>query len=166
MNDLTVQSPTEQRFWNKVSKYSPNGCWLWTAAISANGGYGLFWGFEHRGEVAHRAAWKLINGPIPDGMNLCHNCPGGDNPACVNPAHLFLGTQSDNIQDCINKGRWNPHKPLGETNQNHKLIETDIPVIRQLHAQGVTYRELGRRYGVSHHTIGAICRYEMWAWVP
>ena len=155
---------TEERFWAKVNKDAPNGCWLWTACI-VSGGYGIF-RFEDRGQAAHRIAWKLLIGPIPNGLQICHNCPGGDNPACVNPDHLFLGTQKDNIQDCIAKGRWNPPKIFGESNPNHKLSIPDVTLIRELASQGISFREIGRRFGVTHGTVGGICRHEWYAWIP
>lgn len=88
----------EREFWSKVQK--TDTCWLWTGVIGAHG-YGVFGGKKTRGR-AHRLMWERVNGPIPDGLNVCHRC---DNPPCVNPAHLFLGTVKDNAQDMMRKGR-------------------------------------------------------------
>lgn len=85
------------RFWSKVNKTA--SCWLWTGA-KGKWGHGSF-----QGSSAHRFAYKQLVGPIPDGMFVCHRCDVG---SCVNPEHLFLGTQRDNIHDAINKGRFNP----------------------------------------------------------
>jgi hypothetical protein len=88
----------EWRFWKYVNK--TDGCWLWTGAIGGSG-YGLL-GVENRNVPAHRLSWQIHNGPIPDGLLVCHTC---DNPPCVNPAHLWLGTNLDNARDKMAKGR-------------------------------------------------------------
>lgn len=86
-----------QRFWQKVDRSS--GCWEWKASFS--GKYGQF-GIGRSAWYAHRVAWTIANGPIPDRRYICHSC---DNPSCVRPEHLFIGTPTDNVRDCIAKGR-------------------------------------------------------------
>jgi nitrogen regulatory protein PII len=90
----------------RLVKYSDrsggeDSCWLWTGGTIT--GYGVI-KITHRNVFAHRASWELAHGPIPDGLFVLHNCPGGDNRACINPRHLFLGTDQDNYHDRVRKG--------------------------------------------------------------
>jgi hypothetical protein len=101
-----VPASTEERFWSKVDRSGT--CWLWTASLT-KGGYGQFW-FPPKRVDAHRASWMIANGPIPAGMCVCHDC---DNPRCVRPDHLFLGTKLENTHDIIRKGR-----PIGRPSRS------------------------------------------------
>lgn len=89
-----------RRFYNKVNK--TNSCWLWTGSLTGNG-YGKI-NIDKKYISTHRLAWELVNGPIPEGMHICHTC---DTRLCVNPEHLFLGTPKDNAMDREQKGRGN-----------------------------------------------------------
>ena len=122
------------------------GCWLWTAYRN-RGGYGKA---RHGGKVhlAHRVSWEVHNGPIPAGMCVCHRC---DTPSCVNPEHLFLGTQADNVRDMAAKGRG--RAPAGEAHRSAKLTAADVAAIR---ADGRTPRIIAAEYGVSRPQISAI----------
>lgn len=95
----------EERFWSKVDLKGPDDCWEWQASKLPDG-YGSFGVRSRVVDKAHRVSWVLKNGPIPDGMSVCHRC---DNPPCVNPDHLFLGTQQDNMKDMVSKGRHGLH---------------------------------------------------------
>lgn len=91
-------TPFEPYFWSLVQK--TEGCWLWLGNLES-GGYGRVWRNRRRVK-AHRVAWELTNGPIPDGLFACHHC---DNKKCVRPDHIFLGTPADNMQDWTRKGK-------------------------------------------------------------
>lgn len=148
------------RFWEKVDKTGgEDACWNWTAHRNACG-YGTFkYGKIRR---AHRAAWELTRGPIPEGMCVCHTC---DNPACVNPAHLWLGTPGQNAADRTVKGR--NVAPKGEAHGGVKLTEEQVLDIRKTYAQGnVSQESLGHKYGVNQRQISRIVRGTSWHWGP
>lgn len=98
LTDIALKALTE-RFWAKVNK--TDGCWLWTGCIWP-GGYGRFSVGRRKRYRAHRIAWVLTHGSIPDELDALHKC---DTPLCVRPDHLFLGTHDDNMKDCASKGR-------------------------------------------------------------
>lgn len=146
----------EARFWPKVRK-GP-GCWEWVACRGANG-YGRFSISRSKWELAHRASWTLHNGPIPDGLCVLHDC---DNPACVRPDHLFLGTNADNTADMDAKGRRRVTPSFGEAHGKAKLTEGDVRAIR---ADSRPEREAAPDYGVSHSTFGKVRARTAWSHV-
>lgn len=151
----------QTRFWAKVKK--TDSCWLWTGSTCKNG-YGRF-RYQGRLNQAHRLSYAWAVGPIPDGLFVCHKC---DTPSCVNPNHLFTGTNADNMKDAHSKGRL-PLFPLdyrGEKCQHSVLTEDQVRRIRQIYAKGNTsQRELGERFEVSKSHIGSIVRRENWSWL-
>jgi hypothetical protein len=109
-------------FWSRVSVAAPDVCWPWIRYRTKDG-YGQFTLYG-RLRYAHRFAWEVTNGPVPEGMEVCHQC---DNPPCCNPAHLFLGSQEDNVRDMIAKRRHRPPQPSrGERNVNAKLTAARV----------------------------------------
>ena len=151
------------RFWSYVVKPKmPDACWQWTAGLFVNG-YGQFRAGTKKVK-AHRYAWELTYGQIPEGLCVCHHC---DNRRCVRPSHLFLGTQRDNAQDREHKGRGargpNPRKGLpGEGNPAAKLTLLEVCVIRRLGQNGETYHHLSEMFGVCRSQIGNIVRGTSW----
>jgi len=138
----------EDRFWGRVDKRQDEGCWLWTSHCN-KGGYGKL-----GSKLAHRIAWELTYGPIHTGLDVCHHC---DNPKCVNPSHLFMGTARDNIRDCISKGRFADHK--GEANPRAKLTEALALEIRETN---LPQRKLASLFQVSKGTIYYIQKGMTW----
>jgi hypothetical protein len=132
----------------------PDECWEWTGK-KGDWGHGRFYGGPDRGEIgAHRFSWELANGPIPAGLNVLHRC---DNPPCMNPAHLFLGTFKDNTQDMLAKGRDGHGVMPGEANPAAKLTARQVRQIRRLAAaRSATHPEIAARFGVSRQTVSAI----------
>lgn len=148
------------RFESKIEK-TPT-CWNWKGGkITGKGKYPYgkimirnvdTWKLT----AAHRVSYMLYVGS-PDGFLVCHKC---DNPSCVNPAHLFLGTPKDNMKDRDLKGRANP--PCGERQWLHKLTSKKVSKIRQNHSSGTTQAVLAKKYGVTPSTISRICSGKYW----
>lgn len=137
--------------------YNANGCWDWTGARFINGGYGAVnWGGKHI--KTHRVSYEMFNGPIPDGLHVCHKC---DRPVCVNPKHLFLGTPKDNMRDCIKKGR--AKKEKGVDRYNAKLDEDKVRRIRFLfHDAKMTCFKISKMFRVNSKTITQIVLRNRW----
>jgi DNA-binding CsgD family transcriptional regulator len=142
-----------ERFESKYLPVTESGCWLWTEG--QNGvGYGAFH-IKRKAIGAHRAAWLLYRGSIPQGLQVLHRC---DVRWCVNPKHLFLGTNADNNADMVAKRR----HPRGASHGKAKLTPVQVVEIRNLRASGHTATELANRFNVSIPTIYAAARGETW----
>jgi len=147
-----------KRFWSKVATGEAGECWEWLAAKDKQG-YGHFSICRGQLRKAHRVAWVLTYGPIPEGLLVCHHW---DNPSCCNPYHLFLGTSADNVQDAVRKGR----VPLGSELWNSKLTKEDVLDIRKWFAEGDwTQQELADAFDVTQQTISGIILRKHWSWL-
>lgn len=156
------QNP-EAYFWSFVQKADGDACWLWTKSTSRYGYGQQFW-TDGKNWIAHRLAWTLTHGAIPKSVCLCHRC---DNPACVRPSHMFLGTQADNLADMRAKGRGFdfPTEKRGEKNPRARLTDNDVREIRRRHAAGESIKRLGKAFNYAHTNISAIIRGKIWAHV-
>jgi hypothetical protein len=172
----------EQRFWAKVVKTPDH--WLWIGA-KGHGGHGHISRGPGKGFAdSSRLSWEIHNGPIPAGKNVLHSCIG--TPECVNPEHLYLGTQQDNVDDMMEQGRhqmnatsdsWahglshgshtHPERlSRGERHYHRKLTDDLVREIRSLYASGITQIALGHRFHVDNTTISNVVRRKSWKHVP
>lgn len=119
------KEPLELRFWRHVER--GDGCWLWTGNHNQKGYGQLRLGRTGGAISTHRFSWALHNGPIPNGLFVLHHC---DNPSCVNPAHLYVGTQRDNVRDAINRGRWVSPQPRVTGTRQRRLTDDQVRQIR------------------------------------
>lgn len=140
--------PIAERFWMLVAVGAPDACWEWRGQLSRDG-YGRFRVGEGRSR-AHRVAHELSNGPIPGGLCVCHHC---DNRLCCNPAHLWLGTNEENMADMVAKGR--AARLQGENSPHPKLTNAAVLEIRRVAVGGnrPADAELGIRFGVCEETV-------------
>lgn len=142
----------------------PDACWNWTGCQRNSRGYGAI-NINGKQRVASRISYEFYIGPIPDGLFVCHHC---DNRECINPKHLFLGTNADNMRDRNEKGRnafgrCAPHRiRRGEENNKTKLTTEQVLEIRKLHAQGVSYRLLVQKFNVSKTNVADVVRRRTW----
>lgn len=147
-----------QRFEEKYIPEPTSGCWLWDGQRTTRG-YGHFW-FDGKDRKAHRISWHLHVGPIPNGMHVLHKC---DNPPCVNPDHLFLGTNADNNADMMRKGR--NRQPRGADKPHTKLSEEDVVAIYSLRHSLLKPQEVAAVYGVGRTQINKIWKGTVWRWL-
>jgi len=142
-----------ERFWSFVVVAGEDECWEWGGYTA--GGHGRIDGIR-----AHRYSYELANGPIPDGSLVCHSC---DNPLCVNPRHLWLGSHTDNMDDMMTKGR----SAFGERSGTAVLSEADVYEMKRAYliVGGVTQQELADRYGISRPQVSHIMTGKQWAHV-
>jgi len=150
----------EERFWLHVSRRRDDQCWNWKHYTRPNG-YAYF-GVDGVQIAAHRFSWSLVNGLIPEKMQICHKC---DNKKCCNPNHLFLGTCKENIQDAVIKGLRNT--PIGERQGFSFLTGEVVEKIREMaKAGGRTQKEIANRFGIKPMHAQSIISRRIWKHIP
>ena len=154
---MKITESDKKRFWNKVDKLGADDCWEWQACKSSYG-YGQL-NLSGKIQYAHRISWELANKQdIPKNMDICHRC---DNPPCVNPSHLFLGTRADNQRDSWNKGR---NSNTGQNNSKSVLTNEQVILFKRHIAEAEFDRGdkklfcifWGKKFGVNYHTLESI----------
>lgn len=139
-------------------RVAANGCWEWTGGIYKVSGYGRVQ-IDGKSTTAHHAVYEMLRGPLSAEQNVCHDCPGGDNRLCVNPDHMFIGTDAQNNADMVSKGR----NARGERIASSKLT---VELVRQIRREYKPFvlgsHRLARRFGVSKCTVQRIINREVW----
>lgn len=151
--------PPEMRFWRRVQK--TDSCWVWTGCLN-NHGYGEFWAGPEQGyQFTHRFSWLLHFGPIPKDLKVLHHC---DNPPCIRPDHLFLGTMLDNARDSISKGRYHHFGGFkGEEHPRAKLTYERVAFIR---SSNLSLAALSVMFGVARQVIWNAKKGNTWKSIP
>jgi len=152
--------PNPERFWTRVERTT--GCWLWRGYIAPTG-YGRYHNRKAKGSHAHRVAWEMAHGPIPDGLFVCHHC---DNPICVKTepdetwpdGHLFLGTARDNVIDMHAKGRAAPNPRYRHVTTTREQRDE----IRRRHDQGEMVKVIADDLGLGRRNTGCIANRRTW----
>lgn len=161
--------PIRLRFWSKVEKIPFHTCWEWLGGRNPRTGYGYFGLYRgdesprgNRNETAHRVAWILTHGAIPEGTHILHKC---DNRSCVNPDHLVAGSNTENVRDMRSKGRSVVFGHPLESGRGLKLTIGQVREIRGLCAAGQPGASVARQFGVSTNCVSQIRRRRSWAWI-
>lgn len=153
-----IDKSLKERFETKYLKGSKQECWNWTASTAGNGYGQIKLTKKRRQEYAHRVSYLLHHGEIADDLEVCHTC---DNPLCVNPSHLFLGTRKDNAQDMKSKFR----STYGEKNARALLTEEDVRRIRNCLKMEMTQKEIAKIFGISQIQVSRINTKKQWSHV-
>lgn len=146
----------ERRFWSNIDRRGPQECWPWLAGTTC--GYGQI-RFRKEKLGAHVLSYRLAHGPVPSGRMVLHRC---GNRICCNPNHLYAGTYAQNTNDAVRHGTHKCGFGLGDQHNSARLRAVHIPLIREAIQRGESQRAIGRKFGVTQQTIGAVARGYTW----
>jgi len=155
---MPLKRPIKERLMERITK-SENGCWNWDKVTRY--GYGQFW-VNGTNKRVHRVAYESFIGEIPEGMCVCHTC---DNPRCINPNHLWLGTTQENTADREDKGRGHAQTRHGENNPRTEFTNRIVKFIKTLSELGMKQHEIAKIYKVNQSTISRILSLKRWKYV-
>lgn len=157
-----TRKPLSERLFSKCRRDERTGCLICSAAPDKNGYCRIYipGNPKKKMQLAHRVAWEIAKGPIPDGLCVLHNCPSGDNPSCVNVDHLFLGTMRDNTQDMMAKGR---HRYITRPGEAHARAKLTAPQVMAIYRDKRPNTVIAPEFGTSSANVGRIKRGEAWA---
>lgn len=163
---MIIPRHPHERFWDKVRVGNPDECWEWQGAVESFG-YGFMWAgplypYRKRHWIkAHRVSWEIHNGEIPKGRYVLHKC---DNPPCVNPNHLYIGTATENVHDRARRKRGKEHRQQGAANDNSKLTEADVRAIivelQKLPRQSQS--SIAEKFGIKQPQVSRIMLKQTW----
>lgn len=160
VNDLILDDKIIKRFIKKIRKCEDDGCWEWTHG-KIKTGYGVI-RINNKNFGAHRISYLMHFGNFDNKLCVLHKC---DNPSCVRPDHLYLGTQTDNMKDMDNKKRRKLNIMKGEQNGRSKLLVIDVINIKKMLSNKISQREIAKKYNVSQVAVSLIKRNKNWKYV-
>lgn len=164
INDPALYQAVGARLWALAEiPDDKDDCWVWLGAKRGKSGYGNFKIVSNVTVSAHRLSYAMVNGKTPGDLMVCHRC---DNPGCINPGHLFLGTHDDNMADMVAKGRSHSPESVGAKNPYAKLTEDQARQVIEMLASGMTNKSIAAEFGVTHAAISRIRMGKSWTHLP
>lgn len=157
------KTPVVERFWKYVTPGPLTECWLWHGPTDGDEGYGRLYLVGNKYIYAHRLAYQIHHGSIPDGLDILHDC---DTRLCCNPHHLYAGTHAENMEDMKSRKRYVLPGFKGEEYSHAKLTTANVIEIRAMHQSGIPRKDIAQQFGINPGTVTKIVSRQRWAHVP